>query len=74
MCQNSAIESQKLHAVDAILDELDLKKKRLYFGLLLACERPTGHQSISPIPHLKGYGFSFILRGDILDILGRFAV
>ena len=26
MCQNSAIESQKLHAVDAILDELNLKK------------------------------------------------
>ena len=47
-------------------------KKRLYCGLLLVCERPTGHQSISPIPHLKGYGFSFILWGDILDIWGRF--
>ena len=29
MCQNSAIESQKLHAVDAILDELNLKKAPL---------------------------------------------
>ena len=46
-------------------------KKRLYCGLLLACERPTGHQSISPIPHSKGYGFNFILRGDMLDIWGR---
>ena len=36
MCQNSAIESQKLHAVDAILDELDLKKApllRSFIGL-----------------------------------------
>ena len=38
-------------------------KKRLYCGLLLACERPTGHQSISRIPQSKGYGFSFILWG-----------
>ena len=29
MCQNSAIESLKIHAVDAILDELDLKKAPL---------------------------------------------
>ena len=47
-------------------------KNRLYCGLLLACERPTGHQSISPIPHSKGYKFSFNLRGDILDILTAF--
>ena len=72
MCQNSAIESQKLHAVDAILDELDLKKKRLYCGLLLACERPTSHQSISPIPHSKGYGFSIILRGGYIRHLRAF--
>ena len=32
--------SQSGHAVDAILDELNLKK-RLLCGLLLACERPT---------------------------------
>ena len=49
-------------------------KKRFYWGLLLACERPTGQQSISSIPHSKGYEFSFILRGDIFDIWGRFAV
>ncbi len=38
------------------------EKKRLYWGLLLACERPTGQQSISSIPQSKGYEFSFILR------------
>ena len=30
-------------------------KKHLYWGLLLACERPTGQQSISSIPHSKGF-------------------
>ena len=38
----------------------------------MACERPTGHQSISPIPCLKGYGFSFILRGGCFRRLRAF--
>ena len=73
MCQNSAIESRKLHAVDAILDELKLKKApllRSFIGLWTT----TGYDSISPIPHSKGYRFSFILKVDVLDIWGRFAV
>ena len=47
-------------------------KKRLYCGLLLACERPTGHQSISPIPQSKGYRFSFILWGGYFRHLRAF--
>ena len=49
-----------------------IRKKCLYCGLLLACERPTGHQSISPIPLSKGYGFSFILRGGYFRCLRAF--
>ena len=47
-------------------------KKCLYCGLLLACERPTGHEYINPIPHLKGYGFSFILWGGCVRRLRAF--
>ena len=48
MCQNSAIKSRKLHAVNAILDELNLKKVpllRSFIGLW------TTHRSSIHLPH-----------------------
>ena len=54
MCQNSAIESQKLHAVDAILDELNLKKSAFIAVFYWLVNDPPVMNTLTPYLIRKG--------------------
>ena len=54
MFQNSAIESRKLHAVDAILDELDLKKSAFIAVFYWLVKDPPVINPLAPYLIWKG--------------------